>query len=410
MQPNLMCWSCENWEILSAREINLRCSTAMVPSLIDRSQYPGLDDHIYLNQASLGLVGEPAVTAMHRFLDGVARHGNIYMSDSDETGYCSTLRDCSATLLHADLSSLAIVASASEILGQLPFLFRLEKGDRVLAVSSDFPAVTRPWLRQSLFGNGTVRFVDDLPEGDLTGDLIDAMDEHTRVISVSMVQYSTGTTVDVARLARIAAEAGAILIVDATQAAGAVAVDTSTLGADAVITSGYKWLGGHGGVALAVLSERLYQQVPVLPGWMSAPAPFDFDATTVPFASDAKRFTLSTMSYVSVAGLSAAIGQLLAIGEGRIEAHARQLAMRLIEGVREYGWKPFRDIGSVSACPHIIALRHEHEPAAAAIERLRARGIICSARGNRVRISLAPYNDSNDVAAVVDALRPERKG
>jgi selenocysteine lyase/cysteine desulfurase len=135
---------------------------------------------------------------------------------------------------------------------------------------------------------------------------MDAVDERTRVISVSMVQYATGTVVDVTRLARIAAQAGAFLIVDATQAAGAMAVDTSTLGADAVVTSGYKWLGGHGGVALAVVSERLGRQLPVLPGWMSAPAPFEFDARAVSFAPDARRFTLSTLPYISVAGVTTA--------------------------------------------------------------------------------------------------------
>jgi selenocysteine lyase/cysteine desulfurase len=89
---------------------------------------------------------------------------------------------------------------------------------------------------------------------------------------------------------------GAFLIVDATQAAGAMLVDTSTLAADAVVTSGYKWLGGHGGVALAAVSESLLKQLPILPGWMGAPDPFVFDAKSVSFASDARRFTQSTMS------------------------------------------------------------------------------------------------------------------
>jgi selenocysteine lyase/cysteine desulfurase len=379
----------------------------MISSLADRSHYPSLGDHIYLNQASLGLIGQPAVTTMHTFLDDVARHGNLYMSDGDEMQYCKTLRDCAARLFRADSTKVAIVGSASEMLGQLPLLLNLKKGDTVLAVSSDFPALTRPWLRQSLLGTVQVHFVDDVGERDLTQTLIDAIDEHTRVIAVSIVQYSTGTVIDVARLAGIAAQAHAFVIVDATQAAGAMTVDTSTLMADAVVSSGYKWLGGHGGVALAVVSERLCQQVPVLPGWMSAPSPFDFDARTVSFASDASRFTLSTMSYVSVAGLTAAIEELMALGERKIEAHARALAMMLIEAVREYGWKPFRDIDCVSGAPHIIALAHDCEPALSTVDRLRKRGVVCSARGNRVRISLAPYNDSSDITTVVEALQPK---
>ena len=80
------------------------------------------------------------------------------------------------------------------------------------------------------------------------------------------------------------------MIIDATQAAGAMLVDTPTFEADAVVTSGYKWLGGHGGVALAAVSDALMKQLPILPGWMGASDPFDFDAKSVSFASDARRF------------------------------------------------------------------------------------------------------------------------
>jgi len=48
----------------------------MISSLFDRLDYPGLLQSVYLNQASLGLIGQPAVTAMHTFIDKVAMHGN----------------------------------------------------------------------------------------------------------------------------------------------------------------------------------------------------------------------------------------------------------------------------------------------------------------------------------------------
>ena len=218
------------------------------------------------------------------------------------------------------------------------------------------------------------------------------------------MQYATGTIVDVGRLARSAQKAGAFLIVDATQAAGAMRVDTSTLAADAIVTSGYKWLGGHGGVGLAAVSESLLKQLPILPGWMAASDPFDFDAKSLSFASDARRFTQSTMSYVSIAGLTVSIEQLLSLGENRIEAHARQLAAMLVDGAREYGWKPFRDVHGVSASPHIISLIHSRQSARETVEKLRVQRIICSARGERIRVSFAPYNDSGDVMKLLQAL------
>ena len=218
------------------------------------------------------------------------------------------------------------------------------------------------------------------------------------------MQYATGTLVDVRRLARSALKVGAILIVDATQAAGAMRVDTSMLEADAVVTSGYKWLGGHGGVGLAAVSESLLKQLPILPGWMGAYDPFDFDAKSLSFASDARRLTQSTMSYVSIAGLTISIEQLLSLGEKRIEAHARQLAAMLVDGAREYGWEPFHDVHGVPASPHIISLAHSRQSARETVEKLREQRIICSARGERIRVSLAPYNDAGDVMKLLQAL------
>ena len=341
---------------------------------------------------------------MHSFLENVARHGNVYMSDSDEINYGHALRGVAGKLFHNDPSRIAILAGASELLGQFPWLFRLKPNATILAVSSDFPAITRPWVRQSYFQKIRVRFVDDLPDRDLTDAIINTIDETTGVIAVSSVQYATGTLVDVRRLAKSAQKVGAFLIVDATQAAGAMQVDTSTLEADAVVTSGYKWLGGHGGVALAAVSESSLKQPPILSGWMGAPDPFDFDAKSVSFASDARRFTQSTLSYVSIAGLTVSIEHLLSLGEKRIEAHARQLAAMLVDGAREYGWEPFHDVHAVAASPHIISLGHRRKRASETVEKLRAQRIICSARAERIRVSLAPYNDGSDVMKFIQAL------
>src|SRR5207247_10756622 len=118
----------------------------------------------------------------------VASHVNLYMSDSDELAYCETLRERASRLFHCDSTQVAIVASASEILGQLPMLLQPRLKSTILAVSSDFPAITRPWLRQAALKDHTVRFVDDRPTCDLTATLIEAIDKSTWVVAVSRVQ------------------------------------------------------------------------------------------------------------------------------------------------------------------------------------------------------------------------------
>jgi cysteine desulfurase/selenocysteine lyase len=382
----------------------------MIPSPFNRLDYPSLRESVYLNQASLGLIGQPAVTAMHTFVDDVARHGNLYMSDSDEVGYCETLRKSAARLLNCDSAQVAIVAGASEILGQLPLLLQPRLKSTILAVSSDFPALTRPWLRLAALNDHRVRFVDDQPTCNLTNTLIEAMDENTAVVAVSSVQYATGTVVDISRLRRSTAQVGARLIVDATQAAGAMRVDAAAWDADAVVASGYKWLGGHGGVALAVMSPLLLEQIPPLPGWMGAADPFGFDATSVSLANDARRYTQSTMSYISMAGLTVAVEQLLSLGQARVETHARTLAAMLVSDVSKYGWQPFRSLGDPAASPHIISLGHPRESVQAVVESLRSHNIVCGIRGGRIRISLAPYNDAGDVNALIEAFASAQSG
>jgi len=376
----------------------------MIPSLALRSDYPTLEGSVYLNQASLGLIGRPAVEAMHGFLDDVARHGNRFLSDIDEVAYFESLRARGVRLLGAHAGRIAILASASEMLGQLPYLLGPEGGGRVVAVATDFPALTRPWLRWAADGGGELMFVDDDPAANLTDTLLDALDERTAVLAVCQVQYATGTVLDIPRLREATRGVGASLVVDATQGAGALSVDASAWDAEAVVCSGYKWLGGHGGVALAAVSERLLQDVPPLPGWMGAPEPFGFDATTLLVAADARRFTQSTMSYVSMAGLTAALDQLLSLGIERIEAHARALADLLIDELAALGWLPFRSAHDTAASAHIISLAHATRPNEAAAAALQERDIVCGTRGGRIRVSLAPYNDESDVRALVEAL------
>jgi selenocysteine lyase/cysteine desulfurase len=137
---------------------------------------------------------------------------------------------------------------------------------------------------------------------------------------------------------------------------------------------------------------------------MGASDPFGFDATSVSLANDARRYTQSTMSYVSMAGLVVAIEQLLSLGEARIEAHARSLAAMLVSEASKYGWQPFRSVGDPAGSPHIISLGRPRESVQAIVERLRSHNIVCSTRGGRIRISLAPYNDESDVNTLIEAF------
>jgi selenocysteine lyase/cysteine desulfurase len=80
------------------------------------------------------------------------------------------------------------------------------------------------------------------------------------------------------------------------------------------------------------------------------------------------------------------------------------LAALLVDGAREYGWEPFHDVHGLAASPHIVSLAHSRKSARETVEKLRNQRIICSARSERIRVSLAPYNDASDVIKLLQAL------
>jgi cysteine desulfurase / selenocysteine lyase len=373
-------------------------------SLIDPREYAALSECTYLNQASLGLIPRASLEASVRFLNDVAQHGNLRLSDQAEAEVLDTLRTAAAGLLGAPLASVAVVGGASEGLSQLAAMLSGPDGE-VILVPSDFPSVTYPWLVARERSGMRIRWVPDRATDDLTLSLAGAIDERTTVVCASAVQYATGSLIDVADLVAEARKAGARIVLDVTQMAGAVPVTMADWGADALVCSGYKWLSAPAGVALLSVAEDLAAAIPPMVGWKSSPAPFDFRPQELSLAPGARRFELSTMSYSAAAGLLASIRLLTGIGLIPIREHAGRLAAELVEQTAPLGWTPYRALTDRSASGHIVSLRH---PAAVAGEvqdaLAREHRIHTSSRGGGIRVSLHAYNCSDDVLALSDAL------
>ncbi|MBT4520319.1 MAG: aminotransferase class V-fold PLP-dependent enzyme [Halieaceae bacterium] len=377
----------------------------MISSLSDRSHYSCLADYRYLNQASLGLIGQPAVVAMHKYFDDIGRHGNLYMSDTEELAFLASLRVVGAAVMNCPMQQLAIMFSSGEMCSQLPYLLQPRPGSKILAVSTDFPSLTRPWIAYSQSHDIDLRFVDEQPDQDLTQTLIQNIDEQTAVVAVSYVQFSTGTRTDIYRLREATQKVGARLVVDATQAAGAIPIDATGWQADVVVSSGYKWLGGHGGVALAVICPELLERTPPAPGWMGALDPFELQATQLSLANDARRYTQSTMSYISIEGLRVALGELLAMGVENIEAHSRSLATLLLGELEDSGWTPYRPLDDKAASAHLMTFSHPSADVESTVKCLRDANILCGSRNGRLRVSISHYNDEEDIRLCARTLR-----
>jgi cysteine desulfurase / selenocysteine lyase len=376
----------------------------MIQSISSRLDYPCLKTQSYFNQASLGLMGEPAVSAMHRFLDETARHGNLKMSDSEEAVFLQPLRSRFARLIDAQENNVAIVGSASEILSQLPALLSPPEGSKIILVATDFPAITRPWIAFCEVNPCTLCFVEEEPDQSLTNEIIQNLNAQTAAVCVSFVQFSSGRRLDISRLRAATLAVGAKLVVDVTQAAGAVPVCVQEWDADVVVCSGYKWLGGHGGIAFASFSDALLEKQPPFIGWFGGRDPFDMDAKQLLLSKTAARYTQSTLSYISVVGLNAALDELLKLSVERIHNHSIKLGEVLLTGLNNLEWEAFVEAESDEFSPHIMTLQTAHYNVQSALQKLTKNGVICGIRNGRIRVSLAHYNNEDDIQALLKAL------
>ncbi len=374
-----------------------------VNSLVPRETFAALRSVVYLNQASLGLVPQASTEAMVRFAVDVAQHGNVRLSDAQEAGILDELREAGAAFLDAPAGSVAVVGGASEALGQLAAILAPRPGSVVL-IRTDFPSVTYPWLGAQERLGTNIRWVDDQPSTDLTTVLLEAIQGDTSTVCISAVQYATGSVVNVHKIVRRAHQVGAKVIVDVTQVAGAAPVSMRDWGADAVVCSGYKWLSGHGGVALLAVDDELAHETPYIVGWKGTANPFDFHADHLSLAPDARRFELSTMAYGSAISLSASLALLTGLGMSAIADHADELASDLVSRVAWLGWAPFRSLESGASANHIVSLRHATRSVVVVQRLLAEAGVVVSPRGGGIRVSLHHYNDSSDITALVDAL------
>ena len=351
-----------------------------------------------MNQASLGLIDIDSVQKMIDFLENFGQHGNSLISDIEEIQLLSRLKKKAANLFSCRPHNVAILSSASEFLSQIPYMLGERNSGTIIMVDSDFPSLIRPWYGAKKNGKDyQIKFAKDAINSSLTEEIIKLIDSKTSAVVVSHVQFSTGTRIDIKRVKRAVEQVGAVLILDVTQSAGVLCFNGPGLIADAMVSSGYKWLGGHGGVALAILSDKFLEFDPLATGWMSDPEPFSMNTQKLTFSQSASKYTQSTISYMTVKGLESSFEKILNLTPEAISNHAQTMVGILFKSIEKSGWIPFRPINDYESSPHIITIAKKNAETAHVYEKLRDKGIITSLRNGRIRISIAHYNSENDL-------------
>ena len=196
------------------------------------------------------------------------------------------------------------------------------EGDEVVVTRLDHDANVSPWLELAHDLGLVVRFADIHDDTTLDlDDLAAQLSERTRVVAFPWASNAVGTLVDVARVAELAHEAGALAWVDAVHYAPHGPIDVAAAGADVLICSPYKFFGPHLGLA--------YARAELLERWR----PYKVrPASDEPLGH---RYETGTLPHELLAGFVAAVDYVGSLGWESIVAHERELGERFLDGLPE---------------------------------------------------------------------------
>jgi len=194
------------------------------------------------------------------------------------------------------------------------------QGDEIVVTRLDHDANVSPWLELAHDLGLLVRFVDIREDTTLDlEDLAAQLSERTRVVAFPWASNAVGTLVDVARVAELAHEAGALAWIDAVHYAPHGPIDVVAAGADVLICSPYKFFGPHLGLA--------YARAELLERWR----PYKVrPAADEPLGH---RYETGTLPHELLAGFVAAVDYVGSVGWDAIVSHERELGQRFLQGL-----------------------------------------------------------------------------
>ncbi|MGE0542333.1 MAG: aminotransferase class V-fold PLP-dependent enzyme [Dehalococcoidia bacterium] len=371
--------------------------------LAPHSDFLNLDGLVHLAAGGESPSLRAQLTAVERYIRLKGRSGlgtPDYRAKQDAYDRC---KERAAVLFGVTPAEIAFASSVADGASQIALSLPWQSGDNIVLEDVEFLSSLLPWtrLRDRGVEIRVIRHADWSPD---EAHFRAAVNERTRLIAVSQVNYLTGIQHNLEALRQIADGGNAMLYADVTHAAGAAPVPARLC--DFAVSATYKWLLGCQGVATVVWNrERVPELEPAIVGWRSvtdALGPAN-DPLTPVWKPTAERLEAGNPPWMAIVYLDVALGYLLDLGLDQVYAHVRDLSARMHEGLRLLGvplatpsdprWRAGNNCFWVEN-PESIA------------ERLAGENILVSGYSGRIRISTHIWNDEADVDRGLAALQP----
>lgn len=375
-----------------------------------RKLFPVTQNYVYLNHAAVCPISIPVYDRMQRHMRDVMENGAV--NYREWIAAIKQARELAARLINARPDEIAFASSTSAGLAMIANGVDWRAGDNIVTADCEFPANVVPWMRIKREFGVEVKMARECDCRLETEEILSLIDDRTRVVALSFVEFASGFRNDLATIGRHCRERDVLFVVDAIQGLGALGIDVEACAIDALSADAHKFLLGPEGTALFYVSRRAMERVkPTLVGWLSLNDPDDYLNYDQPYAPNARRFESGGLNTAGVAGLGAAIELFLQIGVEKIESYLLGLGDYLCERLqndprgnlmeRGYRVASSRRDGEKSA---IICIEHEKYSAHELYHLLNDHRIITTPRSGRLRISPHLYNTGEEIDRLIEAL------
>jgi cysteine desulfurase/selenocysteine lyase len=367
-------------------------------ALVPKTDFEALDQLTHLAAGGEAPPLKTQAAAVQRWLDVKGRGPD---GAALRTGTLNRLKARAADVFGMTPAEIALASSAAEAMSQVALSVAIDEGDNVVVQDVEFRSASLPWIGLARRGVEVrvIKHADWTPDESAFRA---AVDSRTRAIVTSQVNYLTGIQHNLEALRALADRSGALLVVDATHAAGAVPVPGRLC--DFAVTATYKWILGCQGVALLAWNrERVPELAPAISGWRSAG---DWQGVGDPldlvWKETAERLEPGNPPWPSLFYLDEGIGYLVNLGIDRIAAHIAPLSAEVNARLRRMEL----DVATPADPAYRAGNNCFWTPDPEGItERLfRDHHVLVSGYSGRIRISTHLYNDMDDVDRLFAAL------
>jgi len=368
-----------------------------------RNLFPVTQKYAYLNSAAVSPVPARSVEAVLSQLKDVSENGTVNYTDWIATK--ERARALIGEMLGVRADQLAFMRNTSDGFSTIANGLRWKKGDNIVSFEREFPANFYAWrMVRDRFGV-ELRLC---PERDGRIDLdefIALIDENTRLVSISAVQFNSGFRADLKRISEAARKVEALFAVDIIQGFGAFGFDLPAQGVDIASGASHKWLFSPEGCGMLYLSDRARERIaPTLVGWISVETPWDFDDREQSFKPTALAWESGTGGASLFYGLEQSLLILRETGLSEIESYLEELTDYLCElaAGKNYEIVSSRAAGEKS---QIVCLKHRGGLTSNEIaKRLEEENVIVSPRGDRLRVAPHFFNNRADIEKLAELL------